>query len=548
MKRKNILKIFALVVTLVFIGQIAVSSTERISSDTVENIVVFIYNSKGNFWPATGPNLQLAIDDLTTGGTIYGNEFNITINSPIVWDEGINFEGAGKASILYLADGVNDDVIQINGKSNILISGICIRANGDAQTDNSVSCIDITGTSNNITIRDSYLYEGSKSLIDCQEGSSNILIEGNHLDGKKDCGYGGGIWLSGSDCIVRNNFIKDTWGSGVVMEAGTGLTPSRRHIIDGNVITGNIAHGIHMEAVKSDNVIITKNHVYDLNSTAYVATEGHWSKGIMAMNNSIVSKNRIENVQHCGIEGFYDVIISDNIIKNIESGNGTYCKNVGRKLISGNIYQNISSDMSDNGYGILLDSSVDISIISGNELYNIENFGIQGTQKLTIADNHLEKVTGYGIYAPTGSGGDAIISNNYIYEISSDGIHSNGDAVIMGNFMDECDGNGIHTSGYNMTIIGNIIKNIGAEGIKLETGNATVSINFIFKCVAEGIELESVLGCIIDGNRVTNCDDPGIEEKGTSNYNIISNNYCNNNNGDGVITIGANSIEDNNIE
>lgn len=57
-----------------------VSALTRTISDSSDTYYTFIYNTKGNYWEATGSNLQLAINDIgTDGGTVYvGSDITLT--------------------------------------------------------------------------------------------------------------------------------------------------------------------------------------------------------------------------------------------------------------------------------------------------------------------------------------------------------------------------------------------------------------------------------------------------------------------------------------
>ena len=50
---------------------ISVASISRTITSDSDNIDTFIRNSNGNYWEATGANIQAAIDDLSLGGTVW---------------------------------------------------------------------------------------------------------------------------------------------------------------------------------------------------------------------------------------------------------------------------------------------------------------------------------------------------------------------------------------------------------------------------------------------------------------------------------------------
>ncbi|MCD4740559.1 hypothetical protein K8R43_05235 [archaeon] len=62
-----------------------VGSVTRTLSDTQDNKETFIRNSNGKYWEPTGENLQAAIDDIGSWGTVWVGS-DITLSSPIEFD------------------------------------------------------------------------------------------------------------------------------------------------------------------------------------------------------------------------------------------------------------------------------------------------------------------------------------------------------------------------------------------------------------------------------------------------------------------------------
>lgn len=481
-------KIEAIIVIsfIMLLTAVSVASVTRTISDSRDDFYTFIRNSKGNYWEATETNIQAAIDDLTSGGAVWLPDCNISISTTIEMDNDISLIGVGKNSTLHLASNSNRDLIQINGKSNILIENVHLSINGNAQTTYDVKGIDITGSSRNIVIRGCYLQDGSASLIDIQEGVEYVTVEDCFFDGRKHQGYGGAIWISGSNCIVKNNMIQDTYACGIVMEAATGFPPTKWNIVDGNEITGEVSHGIHMEgATKSCNTTIINNHIHDLNSTAFVASEDHWSVGIITQNNSICSNNRIENVQQYGIQTTGDTTISGNVIKNIDGAAAIRSWN-GRTVIDGNVIINAGIYGIKNGY-----------IVSNNIIINPIDTGIADAE--TINSNYIKDcAVGIG-----GSLSNAIISSNTIiaYSYTAIDLGSDEDVIITSNNMQ--------------------------DGIT-------------------AIRLSSAKRCIVSGNRVSGST-YSVREQINADYNVIDSNiFIGNSNS--MTIIGTNTVIDNNID
>jgi len=475
----------------------------------------YIWNSNGYYYSVTETGLQDAVDDLTTGGTVWLPECNISVVDIIELDNNTNLIGVGKASQLYLADGSDKNLLQIFEKSNILIENICFEGNNYSQTVYDIGLININDYSagitekcENITIRGCYLYNGSKSLIDCEEGTKNIVVEKCYIDGRQHEGYGGGIWFSGNYCIARNNFIKDTYGSGIVVEAQTNQPSSSYHIIDGNIMTGDMAGGVYMEGAagqdysKASNCTIINNIIYDINSTAYVVSESYWSIGMIVQENSIVSNNVIDNAQKYGIlskgdnNKFYG-----NTIKNTQMTGVRIDSNA--TIFSGNhILDNLGT------YALLIEQN-DV-IVSGNEIINSSGYfiyaydSVGAKSNLGITNNILKDGNSHGVWV-----------KDYDYVVISDNII---DGVLAARA-------GIHfEDGSNTTITGNVIKD---DAVPYDA--------------TDGIDLDVAVDCIVSGNSVSGFTD-GIDEHGASDYNIIiGNNFRWNTNGVNV------AVNNNNI-
>lgn len=557
----------------------SVASITRTISDSGDNSNTFIRNSKGNYWSTTGMNLQTAINDLTNGGTIWIPDCNLSISSTLTLRNDINLIGIGKNSTLYLADNANINVININGKNNILIEKINVDGNTDGQSNHGVGLIDITSNSKNITIKNCYFSHSGKTHIDCQEGTSNILIEECYFIGKHNSGYGGAIWFSGSNCIARNNFIKDTYGCGIVMESETGYSPSKYHIIDGNVITGEIGHGIHMEALggtnsmKSSNCTIINNHIHDLTAGGY----GSVVCGILLAENSTCSNNRIRNVASFGIQiNARKVIVTNNIISDITIYDGIQTifaagvTDVSDCIISNNYISNIKDDgiqLYLGGKNITIDGNIitntgseaimidvaDHCIISNNVISDISYNCISNNgDNTTITGNYIYNAIGSnrGSIITTKS---AIITNNNIKKTSR-GIWcvatslKNG-LIISGNNIQMCTNIGINIELFGGVIVSdNIVNEVTSDGIHIATcNNLTANGNVISDTgkVNDGIEFASVQNSIAIGNVIRGFSN-GIYESNGNNNIFIGNNCVSNTNG--IIQSGVANVYEHNLE
>lgn len=70
------------IIFVIILAVAGVASITRIISDSSDNSYTFIRNSNGNFWEPLGSNIQLAIDDLNDGGSVWVGS-DVELSSPI---------------------------------------------------------------------------------------------------------------------------------------------------------------------------------------------------------------------------------------------------------------------------------------------------------------------------------------------------------------------------------------------------------------------------------------------------------------------------------
>ncbi|MBE3095397.1 MAG: right-handed parallel beta-helix repeat-containing protein [Actinobacteria bacterium] len=125
-----------LLVALTLTSVFAVTQT---ISDTGDTVDTYIRNSKGNYWAATGANIQTAIWDLnsTSGGTVWLPVGTINHTSSISMENNVHLMGAGMyKTILRFTDGASTSLALIRAKikNNFSISDLTIDGNDDGAT------------------------------------------------------------------------------------------------------------------------------------------------------------------------------------------------------------------------------------------------------------------------------------------------------------------------------------------------------------------------------------------------------------------------------
>lgn len=454
MKIKTNTKIYAgvLLTILLLVSAYSVLPLTRTISDSHDTVETFIKTSDGNYFATTNIGIQSALDSLTNGGTVWlpGNT-TITITTELTPSNNTNIIGTGYSTCLFQGNSANVDLIDITSKENIIIEKIRFDSNNDSNTGNN-PCIDIQSSgvggtaTKNITIRDCWFYNCETSMVDVHYDDNTwaVTVEDCFFKGiERDIGeYPAGVWISGFNCVIKNNWFEDCFGSGIVVES-TDAKCASNIIIDGNSVTGFTGYGILCEGGgDSANNTIVNNHCWNLNSTSYLAPESSYSTGILVTGNSTVANNWVYNVHRYGLYVHSnDTIIIGNRIDTIQNKIGIQIR--GNATCSNNIIKNTNKN------GILASNQKHLGcsvIITGNWIANTKNEAIE---------------VGY-----SGAMQHCIISNNKIENTAQDGIEliDVENSSIMGNTfttyvlaIDEA------SSCHNNTYIGNIATDDGHD-------------------------------------------------------------------------------------
>lgn len=517
--------------------------------------VTNITNSNGNEWPPTLANLRLAFLDLAdTGGKVSypGNtEINVS-GTPLLIPSNVIFEGCGYNSSLRLADGADIDILTLNGQHDITIRDIRFNVNNYTQGAyiNAIS-MGASQWTYNITIEHCWFEHGNASFIDAEEFTYNIVvdtcffyeIEDNiynrvaTYNASRDM-YPAGIWFSGYDCTAKNNFIKNTFACGIVMEAGTTDPTSRGHLIDGNTITGRVSHGIHMEGkggqlyYKASTTRIVNNRIYDCNSTAYESTDPGYGKGILLSENSSAINNYIRNSPDHAIEvDGNNTLLEDNIIDTVQNAHAI--RTTGNAY-STQIIGNVIND-TDGGNAIHLDGTAGyLAIIDNNQIIDIEEDGItSGVRTLIATGNNFENIGGISIEIASGTLNATISENEFRNNDGTYAIYipASTESIISTNFFYDMATYGIYVLSDDNIISNNKLTNGGQDAIHMhECENNTLLGNHVKHYAGDGIELNNCKNTSLGLNHVYDCTD-GIDETGTCSTNAYVGNIALGNSG-----------------
>jgi len=259
--------------------------------------------------PNNASDIQVKLNDVEALG--YGVVIvppGLYIGKKIVVPPNIALLGCGLGTVIKLANGVNDSVIQnknhfVNsGDSNIIIGFLQVDGNGSNQTGFSIG-IDMMGTVDSMIIgcyvHDTYadglgFWGAPKRCIiannisrNCNHGSWNaIFLEGEAAGDAEDCVVVGNIGInSASDglhldyvvrCIFIGNVCTNNATNGII------IAHSYESIIVGNICKSNTQMGI-----KADTVY---NCVFNENIIRENGSNGMW---IVAPENCTVNDNSV---------------------------------------------------------------------------------------------------------------------------------------------------------------------------------------------------------------------------------------------------------------
>jgi len=443
---------------MLIITSYSVLSVTPIITDSSDTIETYIRNSNGNYYDPIGTNIQVAVDDLSNGGTVFlpACDLNLGTSSLNLSIGNITIQGMG----------INKTVLTSSYSFN---AGHAIRC---AQYG-----------SGSITLKDfSLTFDGAGTLVNGIRFDSidNIVVDSVEIYGFTDVGiFVGGtsgpnteipstnVWIM--NCVIHDNLGTGHLNSGIELgqcenviirdnyfydnTRGIYLNGEVKNCtIDSNrlINCGNSSNGYIMSFSPSHNVSVTNNIIID---------DGECSKGIGFYNscNAIITGNHVMNTTDDGIylTSSKNIIISDNNINLTDrgifmGGSDVICNN------------NLICVNSPSSKGI--ETNANNVVITGNSIYG------------DVSDSQ------YGIYAHDGDGYS--IRNNYIYGFigSSNptgirvGVSDND--IINGNEIYNC-GVGIRLDGaHNLVKINdNTLKDIGYYGVYITSTCKNFTIN-----------------------------------------------------------------------
>jgi len=394
---------------------------------------------------------------------------------------------------------------------------------------------------------------------------SNIILTGDkptlkHYSG--NCIYGVDI----SNVIISNLKIIDAapdqhtelgaFACGILIESID--SPVENIKVIGNEISNSVRDGISFSNILSrssatgnyglKNILIMENYVHDL-TVGVVGSDGNGIRVGRKSDGVIIVNNVVENTIATGIlvgsgttfDYNKNVYIGHNIIKNTKRYGIDVSGLYGAEIFSNFIY-NDDATIDSSTYGIFVESATSTkpsyyvnimgNVVDGVGLYAI--YVYSDVDSVVISHNKTRRVlnpTATGARHIYAAGQNHIITHNEI-----DGSND-GSPVI-----------GIISGSYSL-IAYNLIKNVTASGISVRS-YSRVCYNYIYGTSYNGVAMPDVTNAVVLGNIIGDVPSGfyGINEWGTSDYNIIENNDVSQiTTGGKISTVGANTIVRGNI-
>ena len=274
-----------------------------------------ILNSNGREWAPLGDNIQKALDDLLTdGGFVFSPARILTINSTLLVPNNTKLFGAGWASILRAANGLNARMIEnadpTGGNHDIVIADLQLDGNKANQTSGASVAQAVRFTRlTRAVLRDLYVHDVH---------TDGLVLENACFDGAI------------KDCVVEDCGVVFPTGTGIVVSDATVQASERCRLVRCHV-QGCTYAGCDLE----NSVELT------VRGGEYLANN-MWGVRLYGSNRSIVGLAHVLRNGYDGIEvrGARNVVIGNRVLDNDYENTAAYDGIVVRgddNLIIGNV-------------------------------------------------------------------------------------------------------------------------------------------------------------------------------------------------------------------
>lgn len=293
-----------------------------------------------------------------------------TLSTAIVLDDNIVLEGESWEVLLFLANGADTNVIEMNNKSNVVIRNLTVDQNEDNQTDansgNRRSAI-VVEDSDHVTIDHCQVLNGVRFGV-------YIGYDGDMTDATPDTSNGS------IHCDVRNCYVSGACWNGIMISFSTDIRVINCEVTDSS--------DVGIGTWDAYDCLIALNCVHENNKAEGYdpgggATNPSWDIGIERESKRIDIIGNICYGSECGIRtagltagGFdcYDI----NIIGNIIFDEDEYGMIIGRTVranLNGN-YVHTTTAGGGAAHGIWIPSTSSYVSSTGDKIYNAADDGL----------------------------------------------------------------------------------------------------------------------------------------------------------------------------
>lgn len=310
----------------------------------------------GTTYARNSTGIQAAIDALPIGGgkvILPAGTYNVTATINIT-KSNITLEGVGEATILYLADGANQDVLVAGDGTNtytgIKIANLKIDCNQTNQTTNYHRTIWFSKI-NYSMITNVFATNGKDYNVHIQSSNYNKIIN-NIISATSGTQHA--LWLSSGS---QNNVVTGNSVFSNSSSYGISLANAYYNQITDNVVFSNSNSGIYLGSSTNNNV--SSNSVY---------SNGRHGISLATSSYNTISANNLKDNSQLTTDTYNDIVLASASIRNVVSGN-TIQANVAKKTHYG-----ITESTATDDY-----NSIQNNIISGPISGDIQTFGIHTT-------------------------------------------------------------------------------------------------------------------------------------------------------------------------
>jgi len=481
-ERKIYASVLTILLILVCFG--SMFAVDLILTDTSDNIVTYVINSKGYIWDGTGANVETAITNASNGGWIKTPAGKLSISSDIDFNGIDNFTWISYGTELEVTDSTSFDgggLISIYNCDNLHIEGLELDGNHPWNTSvsDSYAGINIRKCSNSTfthlkihnVLGDGIVISDGTGTPHFTEPSQHNIISYNYLHHIGDCydetsNGDAGIRLMGNSNMSYN-------------------------VIEGNHIDYTREHGIKIYGGQENDYYHESNKI--INNIIEHANMGDWDKA--------------------GDPHGHGMEVTGE--KNIVSGNTVYINS----LMDHGIVTGLDNIVTDNTF-IFIENSWDTSY----GIY-VAKTGTGGNAKTTVTDNIVEGngYTNSGGIAITGDVTNVLCTGNKVQNVGLIGIYLQ---------------NGLYCD-----VSHNFINNTGSDGMNVNNDYNKVAYNTIRDAGDDGISITDINYCDVSHNIIIGAADDGINLYGTCVVNTISFNKIIDPINDGISFLAGSSFQ-----